>query len=505
MPTLRANNPPLIPKFYCVYRKFSSVVSGILLFSFISWQCTKIDTTDIGGNLIPVVDNVNTFATELEVIANNYDSLITTPTSQNECAVIDRTDENILGYIGNDPYFGKTTASIFFQVLPPFIKFQWPVAKDSLFIDSVVLVLSYKKTYGDTIAMQRVNVQQVNATHNTFRPDSFYTSCNNFTGTGPLLGFREYQPRVLTDSQRLFKERANNQLRIKLDNTFGRQLLDQDTTGAFKTDSAFKAFFRGFALTPGTIGNAISYFNLGDTNTKLAIYYKYTRRVTGGRDTAVTYFRLANTGATANKIVRDHTGGQILNHLNPATPDSVIFLQTTPGTYALLKIPGLKTLSNRIIHRAELIVDQHSPTPSDAIFPPPEFLFLDVKDTGVNRYRAVPCDFNMFSGSPNISSFGGFKTSARDPFGNLITRYIFNLSRYTQNVVTKQQMDYTFRLSAPYNAFLSGYPSGYVDQCGQFIQPYNFGLNQTAFGRVKVGGGSSAHYKMKLRIIYSNL
>lgn len=179
-----------------MFRNFTPVIFGIFLFSLISWQCTKIDTTDIGGNLIPVVDNVTTFATEVAVISNNVDSLSTTPTSLNECAVIDRTDENLLGYIGNDPYFGKTSASIYLQVLAPFIKFSYPVRKDSLFLDSVVLVLSYQRTYGDTSALQTVNVQQVNATHTSFKADSFYTSCNTFTGTGPLLGSRTYFPKI---------------------------------------------------------------------------------------------------------------------------------------------------------------------------------------------------------------------------------------------------------------------------------------------------------------------
>ena len=45
----------------------------LLLFSvaFVQYSCAKIDTTALGSNLIPVVDNVNTFDTTLEVITNN--------------------------------------------------------------------------------------------------------------------------------------------------------------------------------------------------------------------------------------------------------------------------------------------------------------------------------------------------------------------------------------------------------------------------------------------------
>ena len=39
---------------------------------FLLTACTKIDTTHLGSDLIPSVDNVNTFETTLDVVANNY-------------------------------------------------------------------------------------------------------------------------------------------------------------------------------------------------------------------------------------------------------------------------------------------------------------------------------------------------------------------------------------------------------------------------------------------------
>lgn len=488
--------------------KFTAALTGIIIFSILNWNCTKIDTTDIGSDLIPAVDNVNTFAMEVPVIANNFDSLSTTPTSLAECAVIDRSDENVLGHISNDPYFGKTSASIFFQVLPPSTSFSFPVRFDSLMFDSVVLVMSYKRAYGDTLAPQRIIVQEVNATHTNFRADSFYTSCNTFTALTPVLGIRTYAPADLKNS--------NNQLRIKLSDpstpagvAFGQALINQDPATGFKNDSAFKAFFRGFAISADeslAVSNALSYFNLADTGTKLALYYRVKNRA-GKLDTTFTNFALANTGATANKITRNRTGSEILQYLNnPAPEDSVIYIQSTPGNYALLQIPQLKSLGNRIIHRAELIMDQvYSPSSASQYLTPPFFLFLDVKDTGLNKFKAVPCDFSTATGAPNISSFGGFQTKVRDAFGNNIIRYVFNISRYTQAAVTKGQLDYTFRLRAPYNVLLSGYPSGYLDECNQFISPYNFGLNQVGYGGVKLGGGNNSNYKMKVRIIYSNI
>jgi hypothetical protein len=44
------------------------------------------------------------------------------------------------------------------------------------------------------------------------------------------------------------------------------------------------------------------------------------------------------------------------------------YIQKTPGTFAMIKIPGIARLSNRIVHRAELIVEQIY-DPSDDIVP----------------------------------------------------------------------------------------------------------------------------------------
>ena len=63
---------------------------------------------------------------------------------------------------------------------------------------------------------------------------------------------------------------------------------------------------------------------------------------------------------SANKIARKRIRCEINSVANTNNPagDNFVYIQTSPGSYATLKIPGLTGLSNRIIHRAELIMDQ---------------------------------------------------------------------------------------------------------------------------------------------------
>ncbi len=481
--------------------KLRLTFTGLLLISLLNWHCTKIDTTTIGGGLIPVVDNVNTFELILPVVANNFDS---TRFPGKECATIYPGADHLLGTISFDPYFGTTLATIFTELKPINFPFYFSGTASNRTLDSVVLVLNYTGTYGDTTIAQGVEVYEIGGSK--FAPDS--SSCTLYPTKLRLLGNTTYVPQNLNDSVFNFKEKSTHQLRIRLTNAFGQSLISEDSTSAayaFKNDTTFRAFFKGFAIKPVGGGNALNYFNLTGADTRLAVYYKF--KPTPATDsTVVSSFRFSFSTASANNIIRDHTGSEVAaNVANPPGGDNFVYIQTTPGTFAEIKIPGLRTLSNRIVHRAELIMEQvYSANTIDNYFSPPSYLFLDLKDSiRGNKYRPIPCDFTTASGQPDLATFGGFKTIVKDPLsGNSIARYSFNISRYIQKIITNRRGDSILRLRAPDYIFT---PGNYLDECGLPVFPLNFGLNPTASGRVKLGGGSNPNYRMRLRIIYSNL
>ncbi|MEP6594641.1 MAG: DUF4270 family protein, partial [Ginsengibacter sp.] len=449
------------------------------------------------SGLLPAVDNINTFDTVISVIVNNFDSVF------KDCAKIFPSDDHVLGTINNDPYFGTTTAKIFAELKPDVFPFKLPAAFTNITLDSVVLVLSYHRLYGDSTLPQKVDIYKVSPTGIKF--DSSTSTCTEQSYDPLLLGSAIYIPQNLKDTVKGFHENSPNELRVKLNNSFAQYLLSQDSASAFGSDSLFKVFFKGFAIVPDVSfgGNALTYYNIADTNTKLAFYFRYPKD--SKIDTTVINFRLNNTSVTGNNIVRNHTGAEITNHVNhPASGDDFIYIQTTPGTYAELKIPGLTGLSNRIIHNAELIMEQvYSPSPTDGYFTAPGLLYLEQKITDTT-YRPIPCDFNLLSGTPNFGrfGFGGNRTTSKDFLGNTISTYTFNISRYVQKIVTKGITNYTLKLSAP-NYIINR--TGFLDECGQGVSPFNYLINNVTVGRVKLGGGNNPNYLMRLRIIYSNI
>ena len=73
-------------------------------------HCTKITPTDIGTDLLPVVDNVHTFETSLRVYADNY--------LMNDSTRINFAEDHALGIIADDPEFGKTESQVYLSVVP---------------------------------------------------------------------------------------------------------------------------------------------------------------------------------------------------------------------------------------------------------------------------------------------------------------------------------------------------------------------------------------------------
>ncbi len=461
-------------------------------FIFLNTYCTKISATDIGTDLLPAVDNVYTFDTTLDVVTNNFispDSSIPYFNASGDAAAI--------GSVNNDPQFGKISSSLFFELKPSYYPYFFENAKDSLYLDSAVLSLAYDHSWGDSNMAQQWNVYQLTE---KIRSDTTYRVNSPFTFT-TLLGNATLTPSALDDSVILQNERLKAQLRIKLDDNFGRLLLDQDSTDAYKSDSLFRDFFNGFAIVPTTGGsaNALSYFSLTDSRTALTIYYRFDKN--GKRDTTSRIFKFVlGTCGQALYIQRDLSGSQLNDHLAvlPAG-DSLVYIQAAPGSFAEIKassIDGFRAAKgNVIIHRAELSMQQvFSPGENDEYLKAPAYLYLDAFDTSAFAFKPFVPDLQFStSGTPLLNNFGGIAKYSTDPQGNSIATYTFVISRYLQGIVTRNELQYKMRLFAPNQVYYSDSP----------VPPFT--LNNMAEGRVKLGGGNHSAYKMKIHIIYSKI
>jgi hypothetical protein len=494
-----------------VQKRIRPAASIVLLLAILNWSCSKLDTTDIGSDLLPAVDNINTFETTLNIVTTqgifNIDTTFLTS-----------SNDHVLGKITNDPLFGNSTANVYAQFKPAFYPYYYGNAKDTITgFDSVVLCLSYKSIWGDSITPLQLQVREIPNTAAGLW-DSVYQARNITYAppTGNIIGNATININTL-GSYIVYsnkKDSVKNQIRIKLSPSFANSLFSRDTLSAgnnsFSSDSAYRLFQNGFAII-ATGGNGLIYTNLGDSTTKLEVHFK--RKNGGPVDTTYSSLRVITTAsafnrpsANADNIVRSRGGYPVLS---PAADE--IYLQTAPGTYANLSVPSLDTISNRIIHRAEIIVEQ-IPDASAPVFTAPDFLYLDLKDTGTtDKWKPLYFDLNpasFYNPDDPFAFFptngidflyhGGYSRDKTDAFGNKIKYYNFNVTRHVQQIVTRHTKNYTFRVSAPYRLF---YPQ-YSTLFDNALRTFN---NRLAAGRVKVGGGSNTNYRMRLRLVYSKI
>ncbi len=492
-----------------------AVAATLISVSFFT-ACNKLDTTDLGSNLIPQVDNVSTFADTLPVTV--------TQGFFNDTALLVSTSDFPLGTIGagEDPVFGKTTSSLYAELKPSVYPFTFGNPDSLNFagagFDSVVLCLAYTGFYGDTTVPQRIEVRPI--TSSDLPDTTAFPFTKRPSGLGAPIASAVINPSTLRNWVvfRNKKDSVQNQIRIRItDPTFLNDLYHRDTlptpgNNAFRSDSTWKLQYKGFGIITDsnyTGRKGLFYCNLANSLTRLEVHYRI--RNAGKIDTTFASFGFATSVIGANRrsayacnLTRTYTGAEILQPQAP--PAQAVYIQTGPGTYANVEIPGLTGMTNRIIHRAELFLEQIPGNQAvDTIFTAPSYLYMDNVDTGTANFRPIPYDLNpnisypFYPGLTNfdIGYFGGFRRYKTDPLtGKAIAYYTFNISRHVQSIVTRHERVLPFRIYAPYQL-------DYTKQLGVFGKESFY--NAVAYGRVKLGTGANPNYRMRLRIIYSKI
>ncbi|HOZ52265.1 MAG TPA: hypothetical protein PLU17_10435 [Chitinophagaceae bacterium] len=327
----------------------------------VNWSCKE--NTILPKNLVPSIDNINTFGTSYDLITHNVyqDSFLTGGLKSGLRLSSSATFYMACGSIQNDPAFGSTQASMHIEVLPPVPNFTFKTATANMKIDSIVLSIPFKMTYGDA-GFSAINQKfMVYRSQKVFSRDSaqFEFTKDSFDNSRVLSTQTINFNTIATDSVLIAGQKQQPQLRFKLASWFADSLkaqVDSAANGATSSYSKFLDWWKGFVIAPSsTKGNTLGYF---DTyKTRLTVYYRYTKSG-GGEDTTNDVFSFdPNYCNRFNTITHDYSNSESKKFINThaAVGDSLLFIQNEPGLANTFHIPGITNIDNVIVNKAELV------------------------------------------------------------------------------------------------------------------------------------------------------
>jgi hypothetical protein len=433
--------------------KVLKVIAALTLCAGLFSLASCKEKSTINADLIPDVDNINTFAInnlDITIQNKNFDSLATNVPSYPIVAI---------GRIAGDPIFGKTQAGAYLQFAPP-AAFTWPA---DMIMDSIVLYVPYTGSiYGDSARSVTANtlnfkVHEITELFNIADLKTWY----NFSTLGynsNALANVTIPVKNLYDTVALANgDTVNNLLRINLSSLMST--FKNFTSADLASASAFTSVFRGLYIGAGENinQNALAYFDLYGANSttnyanaQLVAYYH-----TASSSAPVTkYFRFNNSDCSFfNQIKRDYTGTVISNYASNTNRNSdSLIIQGAPGMYAQMKIKLDNKIPESVINKATLTITALNLPESNLFFVMPQLIVNVVEDDGTQRYAE---DMLNADGTTNVTgqSFmkGGLDSATIN--GVKYMQYKLNLPRELQRAIREGKSELNLKITGLYSYY----------------------------------------------------
>lgn len=387
------------------------------------------------------------------------------------------TDETAVNMLGSyiDPVFGKVDCGIVTQIRLSSITPNFGTAANVV-VDSVVLSLAYSsiKYYS---YLDPITVEVYEITEDLNRADSNYYASKIIGTTGVNMvesGFVNdgyYKPDVVS-SQYLADDTLGAHLRIRLDPSFGDDMVAADAANLLDTDAGFVDFFKGLYIkvdgsTLSSGQGTILYFALESSLSNVTMYFHDNVTLVANEFT----FNINSSCARYNDIKYDRTGTDVEATLLDPTLGSEKFYLQGSLIRAAIQVPHLMDLNYdslgnwdpKIINKAELILPIQDFT-SDGFDPSTSLFIAKIVDANLSSFtldygvgtlglQTVNYDQSKkefrFLITREINAIltgggnNGFRFYSPSFFGSTIERVIFNGSGTTLKNKPRLEITYT--------------------------------------------------------------
>ncbi len=379
-----------------MWRRYISFILGVGIILGLTNSCQK-DNPKVGQSFIQ------------SSLETQQDTLIPlTYTKREDSLPASDLSEYLLGSY-KDPVFGKTVASVYHQVLLPTKNVD---LGKYLTLDSVILTINLGSYYGDKTAAQSFKVYEVNELLNS--NTTYYSDQHFSVKTSPIGKKTNFSP-----------ESGDSILRIRLDDQFGKRLLDKSGTDVMANNENFLQYLNGLYIQPDTSiwGKGIFDLDINALSTQLTVYYNNHQS-----DDLSFSFLINKTGVIVNRFQHNYMNtpvGQSLAN-NSDDGNKKIYAQGMAGVKGVIKFPNFTEKYQDIaINKAELTLTL--PQPPTTYFAPQQLAILRADASGANDF--VP---DQFEGA----SYYGGKKEETVINGKEYIQYKFNLARHFQKLLT---------------------------------------------------------------------
>jgi hypothetical protein len=318
--------------------------------------------------------------------------------------------------VNTDPYFGKVTASSFWQVSA----FSGTALPDRAIYDSIILLVHPKlEHYGDSTLTQHIEVYRVREDIKRPGNSAFLYGYSNFATDPMPIGSRQMTIRPHRDS--VFK--------IRIDDALGREffaLMDKNDP-TISNQLRFSQYFKGLALKPGANSQVVNSFR-ADDSLNLRLFYHTTP---GEIKQAYADFAVYNPALQFNHIDVERPAGSPLAQLSPskkilpsAQADNRLYVQPLTNIVGRIDFPYLRTFNQLSlfskIMRATLTI-----RPEKATYKYPYALPNDLVLGIISKGNVI--DDTLRSPTTGAVQYGSLVT---DVIYNQNTAYTYDITNY---------------------------------------------------------------------------
>ncbi|MCB9045512.1 MAG: DUF4270 family protein [Chitinophagales bacterium] len=393
-----------------------------------------------------------------------------------------------------DPFFGKTNAGIYFQVLPTVNSFSF--SSGGYHVDSAVLIMPFSGFAWGNRTDPKPQKYRVYRVEEPMSIDNDYYSNQDLQVNSTLLGEATIDlQKSITDTPYVIDGKAGfKHLRIPLSQAFIDDVTSNigDDKHVYNTEAEFLAHFNGFYVAPDSATNManntdlIPYIVLDGgsdySNAAVAFYYREDSNPTITKVAFFNYRRESNVEKTAaySHISRNYSGypaETFINRYNSTIniSDDTLLLQHEPGVCIDIRVPYISNLPVASIIKAEIVLTKiSSGVDADSLLTPSRLIPVGVNEDG-SEYEIL--DFISSDITAAVQYIDGLKRTEKDSQGNDITTYRINVPRELQNAIIDKRNELHLRIKGS-----KGFPGAY---------------------RLVAGGRGHSTYKMQLNIVYA--